>query len=72
LVGEAMMAVRNGVDQDVALAAITLVPAQILGIDDRVGSLAAGRDADFVLWTGSPFDPTSRATAVYIDGVQIR
>ena len=72
LIEEAMMAVRNGLDEDKALAAITQVPAEILGVDDRVGSLQAGRDADFVLWTGSPFDPTTRTKAVYIDGVEIR
>ncbi len=68
LIQEAMLTVRNGLDESVALAAITKIPAEILGIDDRVGSLAAGRDADFVVWSGSPFDPTTRIEAVYIDG----
>ena len=52
-------------------ASITLVPAQILGVADRVGSLAAGKDADVVIWSGDPFDPTTRVTKVYVEGVEV-
>jgi imidazolonepropionase-like amidohydrolase len=52
-----------------ALAAITSVPARILGVEDRVGSLAPGRDGDFVIWSGDPLEVTSRPQAIYIDGI---
>jgi imidazolonepropionase-like amidohydrolase len=68
LAQEATFAVRNGLDRATALAAITIEPARILGIEDRVGSLATGRDADVVIWSGDPFSPTSRVEAVYIEG----
>jgi imidazolonepropionase-like amidohydrolase len=71
LVHEAMFAVRNGLSPERALAAITIVPAKILGIDDRTGSLAAGLDADLVVWSGDPFDPTTRAESVFIAGVRV-
>jgi imidazolonepropionase-like amidohydrolase len=71
LLREAMFAVRNGLDPQVALAAITRVPAEVLGVADRVGALAPGRDADFVVWSGDPFDPTTTAQAVYIDGAEV-
>jgi imidazolonepropionase-like amidohydrolase len=68
LVREAMFAVRNGLDAALALEAITLRPALLLGIADRLGSLAAGKDADFVVWSGDPFDPATTAEQVCIDG----
>lgn len=68
LVHEAMFAVRNGLDRDTALAAVTTIPARILGIDDRVGAIAAGLDADLVVWSGDPFEPTSRVESVYVNG----
>lgn len=71
LVQEAMFAVRYGLDRDRALTAVTLDAARILGIEDRVGSLTPGRDADLVVWSGDPFSPTSRAESVYIDGRRI-
>lgn len=68
LIDEAVFAVRNGLDRETALRAITIVPAQILGVADRVGSIERGKDADLVLWSGHPLDPTSRATAVFVSG----
>jgi imidazolonepropionase-like amidohydrolase len=72
LVHEAMFAVRHGLSPEAALSAITLGPAKILGIDDRVGSLAPGKDADFVIWTADPFDPTARAERVLIAGREVQ
>ena len=43
--------------------------ARLVGVDDRVGSLAPGKDADLVLWSGTPFEPTSRILAVILGGV---
>ncbi len=68
LIHEAMFAIRNGLTREQALAAVTTVPAEILGVADRVGSLAPGLDADFILWRGDPFAPTTTAEAVYING----
>ena len=65
---EAAAAVRYGLPFEDALAALTIRPAQILGIDDRVGSIAVGRDADLVLFDGDPFEYTSHVLGVLIDG----
>lgn len=69
LVREAMFAVRNGLSPTQALDAVTIQPARLLGVDDRIGSLEPGKDADFVLWSADPFDPTAVATAVYVNGL---
>lgn len=70
LIREAAFAVRGGLDRTSALAAITSVPAKILGIDDRVGSIATGKDADIVLWNRHPLSLSSRADKVFIAGVE--
>ena len=71
LVHQATLAVKEGLDREVALRAITINPATVLGIDDRVGSLAEGKDADLVVWTGDPLDVMSRAMAVYLRGQNV-
>ena len=71
LVHQATLAIKEGLDREVALAAITLNPAKVLGIADRVGSLTVGKDADLVLWSGDPLDVMQRAVAVYIGGTQV-
>lgn len=65
---QAAFAIRLGFADDRALAAITLNPATALGIADQVGSLAPGRDADFVVLTGPPFSPGTRVRQVYVEG----
>lgn len=65
---EAGMAMAYGLPFEAALGSITLQAAKILGIDARVGSLEAGKDADLVLFDGDPFEHTSRVVAVVIDG----
>jgi imidazolonepropionase-like amidohydrolase len=65
---EAQVAVHAGLSREAALFAITLGPARILGIGDRVGSIEAGKDADLVLWDGDPFEYTSHACRVLIEG----
>ncbi len=67
----AAMAVQNGLDADVAFRAITSVPAELLGVADRVGSLSPGKDADFAIWTGDPLDLSSRLIATYVDGHRV-
>jgi imidazolonepropionase-like amidohydrolase len=71
LVYQAALAVKEGLDRDNALRAITLHPAQIMGVDDRVGSLAAGKDADLCLWSGDPLDVFSRVEQAWIDGRRV-
>ncbi len=68
---EAAVAVGNGLDPDDALRALTIEPARILNIDDRVGSLRPGKDADLVLFNGDPFEYTSRPTHVFINGTLV-
>lgn len=68
----AAMAVRAGMDKTAALRAITITAAQIAGIGDRVGSLKAGKDADFIVCSGHPFDLSSKIRAVFIDGKPVQ
>ena len=63
--------VANGLSADLALRAITINPAKILEIDDRVGSIEPGKDADLVFYDGHPFDLTARVRRVMIDGKTI-
>jgi imidazolonepropionase-like amidohydrolase len=65
---EAGFARANGLPADTALAAVTLTPARILGVADRVGSLEPGKYADLVVVRGDPFEPTSRLEKVYVGG----
>lgn len=68
---EAAKAVKyGGVPPEEALKFVTLNPAKQLKIDSRVGSLEAGKDADFVIWSGSPLSSISRCEATYIDGAE--
>lgn len=59
---------NNGVRWGEALAMITSRPAEAIGMGGEIGSLAPGRRADVVVWSGDPLDPTSAAEQVYIDG----
>lgn len=65
---EAAIAVANGLSRTDALKAMTTDAAEILGIGDRVGSLAEGMDADIVLFDGDPFEYTTHVTDVIVDG----
>jgi len=53
---EAAFAVRGGADEKTALKAITITPARMLGLEDRIGSLEEGKDADILILNGSPLD----------------
>ncbi|TWT97304.1 amidohydrolase family protein [Neorhodopirellula pilleata] len=66
---EAAKAVKyGGVDPVEALKFVTLNPAKQLRIDDRVGSIEVGKDADVVVWSGPPLSTTSRCEQTWIDG----
>jgi imidazolonepropionase-like amidohydrolase len=64
----AALAMREGMAEDEALKAITINPAEIIGVADRVGSLEAGKDADLVVFSGHPFDYRTVAELVLVDG----
>ncbi|HCJ59130.1 MAG TPA: amidohydrolase [Clostridiaceae bacterium] len=59
---------KEGLDEMEALKAITIYPAEILGIADRVGSIEVGKDADIAIFDGHPFNTTAKTEAVLIDG----
>lgn len=61
-------AVHNGMDTYQALQAMTCVPASLLHLEDRLGSIEPGRDADLVILTGDPFEFSSRIDQVLVDG----
>lgn len=67
----AALAVREGLSERAALEAITINAARITGIDDRVGSLEVGKDADVVLFDGNPLDFRARTRHVFIDGKEV-
>jgi imidazolonepropionase-like amidohydrolase len=61
----------NGMSEEDALRAVTLTPAETLGVQNRVGSLDAGKDADFVIWSGHPFQIRSKVQEVFIEGEKV-
>ena len=65
---EAGVAVNNGLSSRLAVQHLSLYAAQLLGIDQRVGSLEVGKDADLVLFNGDPFEYTTTVDLVMIDG----
>lgn len=60
--------VGSGLKRDQALRAITIEPAEVLGVDKRIGSLEKGKDANMVFLNGDPFESTTRIQAVMLDG----
>ncbi|HEY1176763.1 MAG TPA: amidohydrolase [Phytomonospora sp.] len=71
LVHQAAFAVKEGLDPKVAMESLTINPARIMGVDDRLGSLTVGKDADFCVWSGDPLDVYSRVETAYIDGEEV-
>ena len=65
---EAGNAVAYGMSWDDALRAITLSPAEILGVGDRVGSLSVGKVANVVVWSGDPFEYATQPLHVFVGG----
>ena len=64
----AILAVKEGMDPKEALKALTINPAEIMGIDKSTGSLAPGKDADIVIWSGDPLNIMNKAELVMIEG----
>jgi imidazolonepropionase-like amidohydrolase len=65
------LAVKSGMEKYEALKAITINAAKHLGVEDRVGSLEVGKDADLILTAGDIFDWETAVTAVYINGIKV-
>lgn len=65
------LAVKSGMDEFDALKAITINPAKHIGVEDRVGSLEVGKDADVVITDGSPLVSSTNVVKVYINGKEI-
>jgi imidazolonepropionase-like amidohydrolase len=68
---QAALAVKEGLDPETALRAVTLTPARVLGVEDRLGSLVPGKAATLCVWSGDPLDVRSRVEAAWIDGRQV-
>jgi imidazolonepropionase-like amidohydrolase len=64
----AALAVREGMSEEEALEAITINAAKVIGVEDRIGSLEVGKDADLVVFDGHPFDYRTKVDLVLIDG----
>lgn len=71
LVHQATLAVKEGLDPAAALRSLTINPARIMGLDDRVGSLQVGLDGDVVVWSGDPLDVMSRALRTFVSGREV-
>lgn len=69
---EAGNAVAYGMTREDALRAITLTPAEVFGVADRIGSLQPGKDADVVVWSGDPFEFATQPEHVFIRGREVR
>jgi imidazolonepropionase-like amidohydrolase len=65
------IAIRGGLPEDVALKALTIRGAEMLHLDNRLGSLEKGKDADFVVLSGRPFSVYTQVLETYIDGVKV-
>ncbi len=65
---EAAFAVRGGCSEKTALASITLTPARMLGLDSRIGSIDAGKDADLLVLNGPPLDYRTYVETAYVGG----
>ena len=63
-------AVAYGLPWDEALRAVTLAPAEAFGVADTVGSLAVGKAANVVVWSGDPFEFSTRVEHVFVRGVE--
>jgi imidazolonepropionase-like amidohydrolase len=71
LLREAALAVREGMTEAGALRALTLNPAEMLDVGDRVGSIDPGKDADLVVLSGPPFSVYTHVLATYIEGEKV-
>ncbi|MFC4337767.1 amidohydrolase [Salininema proteolyticum] len=71
LMTQVIVAIRAGLDRDYALKTVTVNPARIMGIDDRVGSLETGKHGTIGVWSGDPLDIYSTVESAYVKGEQV-
>jgi imidazolonepropionase-like amidohydrolase len=71
LILQVILAVKEGLDRETALRSVTITPARILGIEDRLGSITPGKDADLCIWSGDPLDVMSRVERAFIEGREV-
>ncbi len=71
LIHQATLAIKEGLDRETAMRAVTIHPATIAGVADRLGSIEPGKDADLCVWSGDPLDVMSRVELAYVDGQEI-
>ncbi|MEG2409283.1 amidohydrolase family protein, partial [Lactococcus sp.] len=62
------IAIKHGMKKEKALESITINPARTLGVEDRVGSIEVGKDADIVIWDNCPLELQSNVLYTIIDG----
>ena len=72
LLWNAILCYKNGIDSENVLKMITSIPAKILGVDDRIGSIEIGKDADIVIWSDNPIKTyRAKVEATFINGENI-
>jgi imidazolonepropionase-like amidohydrolase len=67
----AALGVRAGMSRKAALEALTLAGAEMLDLDDSIGSLAAGKDADFIILDGDPLSVYSKVLETWVEGTKV-
>ena len=67
----AALAVRGGMSEEAALRALTLEPARMMRLEDRIGSIEVGKDADLVVLSGPPFSVRTRVLETWIEGERV-
>ncbi|HQO06029.1 MAG TPA: amidohydrolase family protein, partial [Fervidobacterium sp.] len=69
---QAAIAMKYGAKKEDLLKMLTINPAKILGIDNMVGSIEVGKDADIAIWDNDPFLPQARVEKVFIEGNEVK
>jgi imidazolonepropionase-like amidohydrolase len=72
LTGIASSWLPEGLDEELALKALSLWPAEILGVSQELGSIAKGKKADLVVYSGHPLEFRSRVEMLLVDGIKWR